>query len=153
MSPGSFLAVEGIIPHLRVNSKKQVLQSLARTAGEITGFDGKAIFQALADRERLGPTGFGGGVALPHAKLAGLEELCGVFARLAEPVPFDAVDGRPVDLVFCLLAPDREGTTHLAALAGISRLLRDGAMREKLRGASDGPSLHALLAEATEKAG
>lgn len=148
MPPGSFLAVEGIIPRLRANSKKQVLQSLARTAGEITGLDGKAIFQALADRERLGPTGFGDGVALPHAKLPELEGLCGVFARLAEPVPFDAADGRPVDLVFCLLAPDRKGASHLAALAGISRLLRDGAMREKLRGASDGPSLHALLAAA-----
>ncbi len=145
MSPGSFLSGEGIISRIRANSKKQVLQGLAQRAAEITGLDGKEIFQALADRERLGPTGFGDGVALPHAKLANLESLCGVFARLSEPIPFDAADGQPVDLVFCLLAPDQEGTSHLAALSGISRILRDAEMREKLRGTSDEASLHALL--------
>jgi PTS system nitrogen regulatory IIA component len=105
------------------------------------------IFDVLLQRERLGSTGLGQGVAIPHGKLRGLKRIVGLFARLAEPIDFDAVDGLPVDIVFLLLAPEGAGADHLKALARISRLLRDGTAVEKLRASRDAAALYALLTE------
>ncbi len=141
------LSPADVVADLRVASKKQALQELARRAGETTGLAGRAIFDVLLERERLGTTGVGNGIAIPHGKLAGLQRLYGLFARLEAPVDFDAIDDQPVDLVFLLLAPETAGADHLKALASISRLLRDRGTCEKLRGANQTDALYALLTE------
>jgi PTS system nitrogen regulatory IIA component len=135
----------GVIAQLRAPTKRQVLQELARRAGTMTGIADRRIYDALAERERLGTTGIGNGVAIPHCRLAELARLYGLFARLERPVPFDAIDDEPVDLVFVLLAPQDAGAEHLKALARVSRLLRDRATCEKLRGANSADALYALL--------
>ena len=124
---------EGVVASLRVTSKKQALQELAKRAAEITGQPERAIFEVLVERERLGTTGVGDGVAIPHGKLPDLERLYGLFARLEKPIDFDAIDEQPVDLICLLLAPETAGADHLKALARVSRLLRDQSVREKLR--------------------
>ncbi len=139
------LTSERVISSLRAPSKKQALQELSRRAAEITGLHERTIFDVLLERERLGTTGVGSGIAIPHGKLSDLEELLGVFARLEKPVDFDAVDEQPVDLIFLLLAPESAGADHLKALARISRLLRDRTVCEKLRAATDDNSLFGLL--------
>jgi PTS system nitrogen regulatory IIA component len=101
----------------------------------------------LLERERLGTTGVGNGIAIPHGKLAGLKQLFGMFARLEQPVDFDAIDEQPVDLIFLLLAPEAAGADHLKALARVSRLLRDRSVCEKLRGANQADAIYALLTE------
>jgi len=138
---------EAILPKLKVATKKQALQELARFAAGLTGAPEAAIFNVLVKRERLGSTGLGQGVAIPHGKVEGLKRLQGVFARLATPVDFDAVDDTPVDLVFLLLVPEHAGADHLKALARISRLLRDQALCEKLRGTDSADAIFALLTE------
>ncbi len=145
MEIADLLTSERIVPSLRAPSKKQALQELSRRAAEITGLPERTIFDVLLERERLGTTGVGSGIAIPHGKLAALEGLLGVFARLEKPVDFDAVDEQPVDLIFLLLAPESAGADHLKALARISRLLRDRAVCEQLRAATDGDSLFGLL--------
>jgi PTS system nitrogen regulatory IIA component len=135
-----------VIAQLRAPTKRQVLQELARRAAAMTGLPDRRIYDALAERERLGTTGIGTGVAIPHCRLSELTRLHGMFARLERPVPFEAIDNEPVDLVFLLLAPLDAGAEHLKALARISRLLRDRAMCEKLRGANSADALYALLA-------
>lgn len=139
------LTPEAIVPSLRVTSKKQALQELAKKAAHLTGQHERAIFETLLERERLGTTGVGRGVAIPHGKLAGLPRVYGVFARLEKAIDFDAVDDRPVDLVFLLLAPEMAGADHLKALARVSRLLRDEALCEKLRGCDTAEGIYALL--------
>jgi PTS system nitrogen regulatory IIA component len=134
-----------VIAQLRAPTKRQVLQELARRAATMTGLGDKRIFDALVERERLGTTGIGNGVAIPHCRLPELSRLHGVFARLERPVPFEAIDDQPVDLLFLLLAPVEAGAEHLKALARVSRLLRDKAMCEKLRGANSADALYALL--------
>ncbi len=138
---------QGVVPKLRVTSKKQALQDLARRAADITGQPERAIFEVLIERERLGTTGVGNGIAIPHGKLAGLERLYGLFARLETPIDFDAIDEQPVDLICLLLAPESAGADHLKALARVSRLLRDRSVCEKLRGTDGADAIHALLAE------
>ena len=113
------------MPLLRAKTKKQLLQDLSARAARLTGVPERDIFDVLLQRERLGSTGLGHGVATPHAKLQGLKRIVGIFARLAEPIDFDALDGQKVDIVFLLLAPEGAGADHLKALARISRLLRD----------------------------
>jgi PTS system nitrogen regulatory IIA component len=135
----------GVIAQLRAPTKRQVLQELARRAGTMTGIADRRIYDALAERERLGTTGIGNGVAIPHCRLAELTRLCGLFARLERPIPFEAIDDEPVDLLFVLLAPADAGAEHLKALALVSRLLRDRATCEKLRGANSADALYALL--------
>jgi PTS system nitrogen regulatory IIA component len=130
---------------LRAGSKKQVLQELARIAAGQVGLHERVVFDVLLERERLGSTGVGEGVAIPHGRIADLTGLSGVFALLKQPVDFDALDGRPVDLVFLLLAPQSAGADHLKALSRISRLMRDRDMRDKLRGARSNDALYALL--------
>ena len=141
---------DSVIPTLRASSKKQALQDLAKKAAEITGEHERAVFEVLMERERLGTTGVGNGIAIPHGKIASLGRLYGVFARSEEPVDFQAIDDQPVDLVFLLLAPEDAGAAHLNALARVSRLLRDAATCEKLRGTDNGDALYALLTESTE---
>jgi PTS system nitrogen regulatory IIA component len=132
---------------VQASSKKKNKQELSKRAAETTGLHERAIFDVLLERERLGTTGVGDGIAIPHGKLPELRRLYGVFARLETPVDFDAVDDQPVDLIFLLLAPETAGADHLKALARVSRLLRDRSTCEKLRGADQPDALYALLTE------
>jgi PTS system nitrogen regulatory IIA component len=136
-----------IIANLRASNKKQALQELARKASELTGQHERMIFDVLLERERLGTTGVGQGIAIPHGKLASLDRVYGLFARLERPIDFDAIDEQPVDLMFLLLAPEQAGADHLKALARVSRLLRDNAVCEKLRGSTSADALYALLTQ------
>ena len=138
---------EGVIAHLKVTSKKQALQELSARAAALTGVSERAVFETLLERERLGSTGVGQGIAIPHGKLAQLTQLYGLFARLDTPIDFESVDDQPVDLVFLLLAPETAGADHLKALARISRLLRNAAVVEKLRASDDPAALFAILTE------
>jgi PTS system nitrogen regulatory IIA component len=147
MHLGDFISPEAVIASLRVKNKKQLLQELSGRATRFTGVPERDIFDVLWQRERLGSTGLGQGVAIPHGKLSGLKRIVGIFARLAEPVDFDAVDGAPVDLVVLLLAPEGAGADHLKALARLSRLLRDGSAVEKLRASKDAAAIYAVLTE------
>jgi nitrogen PTS system EIIA component len=142
------LGADAVLTSLVVPNKKTLFQQLSASAARQTGADPKLILERLLDRERLGSTGFGGGVAIPHGKIEGLDHVVGVFARLAEPVEFQAIDGMPVDLVFLLLSPPDAGVEHLKALARVSRRLRDRAFVAKLRGAGSTDALYALLAHA-----
>jgi nitrogen PTS system EIIA component len=147
MHLGDFISPQAVIPSLKAKSKKQLLQELSARAARLTGLQEADIFDVLWQRERLGSTGLGQGVAIPHGKLTSLNRIVGIFARLSEPVEFDAVDGEPVDIVFLLLAPEGAGADHLKALARISRLLRDGPAVEKLRASKDAAALYAVLTE------
>ena len=144
----NLLTPNAVLPAFRATSKKQALQELARKAAELTGRDERAIFDVLLERERLGPTGMGRGVAVPHGKLPGLNRVHGVFARLEKPIDFGSVDDQPVDLIFLLLAPEQSGADHLKALARVSRLLRDGAICAKLRGSDNADAIFAILTQA-----
>ena len=145
MQIADLLTPESVIPVLTATSKKQALQELARIAAQRTGMAERQIFDVLLERERLGTTGVGRGVAIPHGKLPGLDRIYGVFARTEHKIDFDAIDGEPVDLLFLLLAPEGAGADHLKALARVSRLLRDPATCAKLRSARDGRALYAVL--------
>ena len=138
-----------VVAQLRATNKKQALQELAKRAAALTGIQERTIFDVLIERERLGSTGIGMGIGIPHGRLPGLDTLCGVFARLDRPVPFDAIDDQPVDLIFLLLAPEGAGADHLKALARVSRLLRDRSVCEKLRGTDNADALYALLIDRT----
>jgi PTS system nitrogen regulatory IIA component len=144
------LTPRGVLAQLRVGNKKALLQEIARRAASMTGIAERQIYEVLAERERLGTTGIGRGVAVPHGKLAGLRNLYGLFARLDRPIPFEAIDDQPVDLVFALLAPAEAGAEHLRALARVSRLLRDAAICQKLRGTDNADALYALLTDRSE---
>lgn len=135
-----------VVGHL--TSKKRLFQDLAELASAVYGIDAAETVNALQERESLGPTGVGHGVALPHARLDGLDRVIGIFMRLEKPLDFDAVDRQPVDLVFALFAPKDSGVEHLKALALVSRTMRDPAICAKLRSNVDPASLHAVLTEA-----
>lgn len=141
------LSPDGVLANLKANGKKQALQELAARAARITGQHERAIFDTLLERERLGTTGVGNGIAIPHGRLAGLDKLYGLFARVERPIDFDSIDEMPVDLIFLLLAPEAAGADHLKALARVSRLLRDKAVCEKLRGAESADAIYALLTD------
>jgi PTS system nitrogen regulatory IIA component len=141
------LLPQSIIPNMRVNSKKQVLQLLARKAANLTGRHEHTILGELLERERLGTTGIGNGVAIPHCKLPDLERVHGLFARLQRPVDFDAIDGQPVALVFLLLAPEAGDAGNLRMLARVSRLFHDHEMREKLLGSDTAGAVYAILTQ------
>jgi len=136
---------QAIVPALRVNTKKQALQELAARAAAMTGRNEREVLEVLTQRERLGSTGIGSGIAIPHGKLATLDRLFGLFARLERPIDFEALDGQPVDLMFLLLAPEAAGADHLKALAQVARLLRDPKVAMKLRESRDGEALYAVL--------
>ena len=133
------------IDALDATSKRRVLSDIAAAMAASRGLDAKAVFDVLHERERLGSTAIGGGVAIPHAKIAGLTELAGFITRLATPVEFEAIDDEPVDLIVTLLAPDTGGAEHLRVLARLSRLLRDPHKRAALRACPDGASLWETL--------
>ncbi|HEY7809792.1 MAG TPA: PTS sugar transporter subunit IIA [Allosphingosinicella sp.] len=141
----ALLTIESIDANLSASNKKALFQMLGAAASRHTGIPAKTIVSALSDREKLGSTGFGGGVAIPHGKIEGLDRVYGYFARLPQPVEFQAVDGLPVDLVFLLLSPPDAGADHLKALAGVSRALRDRNTAAKLRGARSRDAIFALL--------
>ena len=149
MEIAEMISPSSVIANLRVTSKKQALQELAKKAAEVTGQPERSIFEVLIERERLGTTGVGNGIAIPHGKLPGLDRLYGLFARLETPIEFDAIDEQPVDLICLLLAPETAGADHLKALARISRLLRDGTICKKLRGSETPDAIYALLTEST----
>jgi PTS system nitrogen regulatory IIA component len=148
MDIADLITPDSVIANLRASSKKQALQALAQRASEIIEQHERAIFDVLLERERLGTTGVGNGIAIPHGKLPDLDRLHGLFARLERPVEFDSIDEQPVDLIFLLLAPESAGADHLKALAQVSRLLRDKGICEKLRGTDSAEALYALLTDA-----
>ncbi len=139
------LSQQAVVASMQATTKKEVLQELGRLASAATGQDAMAIFNALWERERLGTTGVGHGIAIPHGRLANLDRVHGFFVRLPQPIDFDSIDNGPVDLVFLLLAPAGAGADHLQALASVSRLLRDQKLCQKLRSAKDANALFQLL--------
>src|SRR5271170_8408410 len=145
MSLNDLLTPDAVIASLRVNGKKQALQELSDRAAEVSGLPAREIFDAILQRERLGPTGVGDGIAIPHGKLPRCERICGVFARLERPIDFEALDGLPVDLIFLLIAPESAGADHLKALAAIARVLRKPGVAGQLRGARDASAMYSLL--------
>lgn len=142
------ISPDAVIASLRATSKKQALQELARKAADLTVLEERRIFEVLLERERLGTTGVGNGIAIPHGKLPELTRLYGIFARLDKPIDFDSIDDEPVDLIFLLLAPESAGADHLKALARVSRLLRDRTICSKLRGCDTADGLYAVLTQA-----
>jgi nitrogen PTS system EIIA component len=146
MPTADLIAPNAILPALKVKGKKRALQEIAVKAAALTGQSDRAIFEILLQREKLGSTGVGNGVAIPHGKLPKLGKVFGLFARLERPVDFEALDGQPVDLVFLLLAPEGAGADHLKALARVARLLRDPEVARKLRESRDAEALYAVLA-------
>ena len=140
------LAADAVTAGLVVRGKKALFQQLGATSAQLIGVEARLVVDRLAERERLGSTGFGGGVAIPHGKIEGLERVVGIFVRLDEPIDFNAIDDLPVDLVFALLSPPQAGVDHLKALARVSRRLRDRPFVAKLRGAGSPDALYALFA-------
>ena len=146
-----FLDFESIRVRVGSGNKRQLLQVLGQTAGARLGVDPASIVDSLVERERLGSTGFGNGVAVPHAKIAGLTTIYAMLVRLAEPIDYKAIDGLPVDLAFLLLSPPDAGAVHLKALAAVSRTIRSGVTLEKMRGARSRDALAAVLMAADER--
>jgi len=146
MPLNDLIAPNAILPALKVNNKKQAIQEIAARAAELTGLNERSVLEILLQREKLGSTAVGNGVAIPHGKLAKLGRLFGLFARLDRPIDFEALDGQPVDLMFLLLAPETAGADHLKALARVARLLRDPEVARKLRESRDADALYAVLA-------
>ncbi len=146
---GDLLEPRAVISPMRFSTKKQVLQELASKAAQITGLPELDILDTLVQRERLGSTGVGNGIAIPHGKSPNIGQVMGVFARLERPIDFESLDGEPVDLIFLLLAPEDAGADHLKALARVARVLRDPRIAQKLRATQDAAAIHALLTQAT----
>ena len=147
MEINDLISPDTVIANLHATSKKQILQELSRRAANLTGEPERTIFGVLMERERLGTTGVGSGVAIPHGKLQSINKLYGMFARLEQPVDFQSIDERPVDLIFLLLVPETAGADHLKALARISRVLRDKKICTKLRGTDTADAIFAILTE------
>jgi len=145
MTLTDLVAPSAIIPALKISSKKQAIQELATRAAELTGQNEKAILEILLQREKLGSTAVGNGVAIPHGKLPKLTRLFGLFARLNKPIDFEALDNQPVDLIFLLLAPESAGADHLKALARVARQLRDPEIARRMRESNDADALYAVL--------
>ena len=143
----NFVEQNDVFSRLKAKNKRHLLQDLAEHASKITGISARTIFETLIEREKLGSTGVGHGVAIPHGKLPNLEKLYGLFAHLSRPIPFESIDSAPVDLVFLLLAPEGAGADHLKALARISRTLCNKTRAKKMRATKDPSALFALLTE------
>ncbi|HVZ91610.1 MAG TPA: PTS IIA-like nitrogen regulatory protein PtsN [Rhizomicrobium sp.] len=152
MNISDLLSPDAVIASSKAKNKKQLLQELAARAAALTGLAESKISEALIERERLGSTGVGQGIAIPHCRLAEIKAIVGVFARLEAAIDYDAVDKQPVDLVFMLLAPEAAGADHLKALARVSRLLRNQQTCEKLRAATKSEALYAILTEPSASA-
>lgn len=145
MNIADLLAPDAVLPALKAQSKKQLLQELAARCHGLTKISERRIFETLVERERLGTTGVGSGIAIPHGRMSEAKTIMGIFARVETPIEYEAVDSQPVDLVFMLLAPENAGADHLKALAKVSRLLRDKGICEKLRGAATAEAIYAIL--------
>ncbi|MBV8191093.1 MAG: PTS sugar transporter subunit IIA [Alphaproteobacteria bacterium] len=141
---------EAVLASVKASGKKAMLAELASRAAAVFSVDERRLFDRLLERERLGSTGIGGGIAIPHARMPSLTKPVGLFARLATPIDFDAIDERPVDIVFLLAAPEGAGADHLKALARVSRLLRDRALVDKLRATENAEALYALLVDSIQ---
>lgn len=150
MNIGELLEPRAIAPRAGGGSKRQVLSALADIAARSFGLEASQVLDALLEREAAGSTGVGHGVAVPHARLPGLTRMRAVFMRLEQPTPFESVDDQPVDLVFALFAPTEADTEHLRTLARVSRLLRQGDLRQQIRQARTAESIHALLARESQ---
>jgi nitrogen PTS system EIIA component len=144
------LTPKAVVTSLKATSKKQLLLELSERAAEVSGLPAREIFDALLQRERLGSTGIGEGVAIPHGKLGKLKNIFGIFARLERPVDFEALDNAPVDLVFALITPESAGADHLKALACAARMLRDPAMVATIRATRDPGALYSILAHRSQ---
>jgi PTS system nitrogen regulatory IIA component len=142
------LSPQAVVPSLKAANKKQAIQSLAAQAASLWNLSERDVFETLLQRERLGSTGIGSGIAIPHGKLAQVTRPVGLFARFEKPIDYEAVDGEPVDLAFLLLAPEEAGADHLKALAKVARVLRDPAVISQLRATREPAALHALLTRA-----
>ncbi len=152
MTLTDLLSPAAVISPLRANGKKQALQELAQHAASLTGLPERELFEALLQRERLGSTGIGDGIAIPHGRMPGIDRLVGLFGRAERPIDFDALDGQPVDIVFVLIAPEGAGADHLKALARVARVLRNQAVLEQVRSIRDPAAIYAILAETAAKA-
>ena len=151
MNLAQILSPQAVLPRLVARDKKQLLKLIAARASELTGLAEREVYSVLKEREQLGCTGMGNGVCIPHGRFQGLEGVHAMLATMENPVDFDAADGKPVDILFILLTPIAANTEHLKALAVLSRLLRDKALCEQLRSASDAAAIHALLISAGRK--
>ena len=151
MQLSEFIDFDAIKTALSAGNKRVLLQQTVQLAAQRLGLDPAPILVSVIERERLGSTGFGQGVAIPHGKVEGLTRIYGLFVRLAEPIDYKAVDGDKVDLVFLLLSPPEAGAEHLKALAAISRVMRHAPTLEKMRGARSGDALVAVLMGADER--
>ncbi len=141
---------DAVLACVKASGKKALLAELASRAAAQFKLDERRLFDRLLERERLGSTGIGGGIAIPHGRMAGISAPLGLFARLGQPIDFDSIDERPVDIVFLLIAPEGAGADHLKALARVSRVLRDRALVEKLRATDSADALYALLVETVQ---
>lgn len=147
MSLHDLIDNNSVIASLRVTTKKQALQEISERASAISGLPAREIFDSLLQRERLGSTGVGGGIAIPHGKLPRVTQMLGLFARLDKPIDYEALDGEPVDLIFLLLAPEAAGADHLKALSRVARALRDPSLTARLRATKDASGLYLLLTQ------
>jgi nitrogen PTS system EIIA component len=152
MTLADIIDASAIFANVKAQNKKQLLQELSQSMAELTGVETRTVFDTLNTREKLGSTGLGQGIAIPHGRLAGIDRVQGLFAHLGQPIDFGSIDGDPVDLVFVLLAPQHDGADHLTALARISRLLRQPQTVAKLRGTQSPEALYAILTEPTATA-
>ena len=152
MQLSDLIAPDAVLCDVRANSKKQFLQAIAEHAAPGVGVGARTIFDTLSQRERLGSTGIGNGVAIPHGKLSDISDLHAYFIRLAKPLAFEAMDDEPVDLAFLLLAPEGAGADHLKALARVARVMREPQMLDHLRAAPDADAIHALLSQVRQPA-
>ncbi len=147
MPLNDLIAANAVMPTLRVSNKKQALQEISEKAAQVSGLPAREIFDALLQRERLGSTGVGGGIAIPHGKLPRAGRIFGIFARLEKPIDYEALDGEPVDLIFLLIAPESAGADHLKSLSKIARSLRDSKLTARLRATRDASGLYLLLTQ------
>lgn len=147
MALDDLITADAILPALRVNTKKSALHEMSERAGSVSGLNPREIYDAVLQRERLGSTGVGNGIAIPHGKLLSCTKIVGVFARLERPIEFESLDGTPVDLAFLLVAPEASGADHLKALARIARVLREPHIVAKLRATRDAAGLYGVLTQ------
>jgi nitrogen PTS system EIIA component len=147
MKISDIIDARAVLPHLKSNSKKQALQDVAGHLASLVAIDQRIIFETLLTREKLGSTGLGQGIAIPHGRIAGIDHVVGLFAKLATPIAYDSVDGAPVDLIFVLLSPDHAGADHLTALAKVSRFLRQPSSLSLLRATNTAEGLYAVLTD------
>ena len=147
-----FLSPDAIVVPLKASSKKHALQEIASAAARVSGLSERELFETLLQRERLGSTGIGDGIAIPHGRSGNITRLYGVFARLEKPIDFESLDGQPVDIIFTLIAPEGAGADHLKALARVARVLRDTSVLDRVRAALDASAIFSILTESSVKA-